>query len=88
MAVKISQREARRLSKRVNELETILERQRKTWSQDWFGGVEIARITYDDKWHAIPTSVRTARKLNHAVVVVGDDGGLLRFVALPQPSVL
>lgn len=80
--MKISQREARRLRKRVTELETHLDHQRRSWSQEYVGGVEITRT----QWKAedvVPTAIRTARKLDHAVVCVGDDGGLIRFIALP-----
>lgn len=80
--MKISQREARRLRKHVQALEDAALRMRRAWSQEYFGGVEIARAT----WGAtdqVPTAVKVARKLGHAVVAVGDDGGLIRFVALP-----
>ncbi len=80
---RISQREAREAIKRVAELENIIQRQRSTWWQEYFGGTEVAR----GSWQAedpVPVAVRTARKLNHAVVAVGDDGGSIRFVALPQ----
>ena len=79
---RISQREARQLRKRVDELVGVLERQRAIWSQEYIGGAEIARTTWQPL-EAIPVAVRTARKLRHAVVVVGDDGGTVRFVALP-----
>ena len=80
---KISQREARRLQKRVSELMQQEADRRRAWAQEWFGGVNIATIKYDDPYHSVPVSVRTARKLGHAVVVVGDDGGNLRLMALP-----
>ncbi len=83
-AKRISQNEARRLRKRVEELESRERKRRATWSQDWFGGVEIARTTWDSATASIPTAIRTARKLNHAVVAVGDDGGTVRFIALPH----
>ena len=79
----ISQREARRLRKRVTELESAEEYRRRAWSQEFVGGVEIARATWDDKFAHVPQAVRVARKLKHAVVCVGDDSGLVRFVALP-----
>lgn len=80
---RISQREARRLRKRVNALESAIENQRRRWSQEYVGGVEIGRAEWE-KTGSIPVAVRTAHKLNHAVVVVGSDTGLIRFVALPQ----
>lgn len=80
---RISQREARRLRRRVQRLEMILENQRKTWSQDYIG-TEIARHQFITG--AVPDVVRTARKLGHAVVVIGNDTETVRFVALQHPS--
>lgn len=79
---RISQREARRLRKRVAALEDILSQQRRVWGQEWFGGVEIAQTTWAPT-DAIPVAVKTARKLGHAVVVKGDDSGRVQFMALP-----
>ena len=81
----ISQREARLLRKRVAVLEDAEFNRRRAWCQEWFGGVEIGRA----KWEAtaeIPVAVRTARKLRHAVVVVGDNTGEIQFIALPLPE--
>ena len=79
---RISQREARRLQKRVHELQEQEDRRRRAWSQDWFGGVEICRTKWgrDDP---IPTATRTANRLKHAVVVLSDEDGTVRFLALP-----
>lgn len=86
MRKKISQREARRLRKRVQVLQEAENARRRTWAQDYPGGVEIARTEWQTH-EAIPTAVRTARKLGHAVVVMGADStGLLRFIALPLES--
>ncbi len=82
----ISQREAHRLRRRVHELELAELSRRKAWCQEWFGGTEIARETWD-KNHEAPVAIRTARKLRHAVVAIGDDSGVVRFVALPHPEV-
>jgi len=81
--MKISQREARRLRKRVEEFESQQDGQRRAWSADWPGGVEIARHTFDSSSAPVPTAVRVARRLGHAVVAVGDEGGWIRFMALP-----
>jgi hypothetical protein len=81
---RISQREARQLRKRVAALEVAEERRRRVWSQEWTGGVNIATAVEDV---ATATAVRTARKLGHAVVVLGDDGNTVRFMALPHPKV-
>ena len=84
--IRISQREARRLRKRVEALEDAENRRRRAWSQEWVGGVEIARVVWGDH-EVVPVACRTARKLHHAVVVMGDDSGLIRFLALPLPEV-
>lgn len=84
MTVAISQREARRLRKRVTALETVLKNQRRMWAQEYIGA-EIASAAWEPM-AALPVAVRTARKLGHAVVVIGNETGTLRFVALPHPS--
>lgn len=77
---KISQREARRLQKRVAQLESELSNQRHVWACDWPGGVHIAS---QDSVNGTAGIVRTARKLGHAVVVVARDNGELLFYGLP-----
>lgn len=80
--MRISQREARRLRKRVAELESGIEKQRRVWGQEYIGGVQIA----SSKWaedSPVPAQVKVARKLGHAVVVSGDDNQTLYFHALP-----
>lgn len=67
----------------VREME---DRRRRVWAQEYVGATEIARATFTTEAIA-PTVVRTARKLGHAVVVVGDDGQTLRFLALPWPEI-
>lgn len=63
----ISQREARRLKKRVAELEAQENTRRSSWAREYPGGVCIDTITATtETWHI----VNTARKLGHAVVVV------------------
>lgn len=84
--MKISQREARRLRKRVDELEKVLEDQRDRWSRTYFGGTEIARVSLKDVVQPL-TAIRTARVLRHSVVaVVNNDDHDVRFVALPSPE--
>jgi hypothetical protein len=80
--MKISQREARRLKRRVEALEVAERSRRSAWVSEWPGGTEIARMTVD-AWSYVPVSVRTARRLGHAVVVLADTEGVLRFMALP-----
>lgn len=79
---KISQREAHRLRKKVATLVGQEEARRRVWGEEWFGGVNIATVTYDPA-HAVLVAIQTARRLRHAVVVIGDDSGTLRFMALP-----
>lgn len=84
--MKISQREARRLRKRVDELEQAFESQRRRWSQEFFGGVEIGCIMLNDMPKTL-SAIRTARTLRHAVVaVVNNDESDVRFMALPSPE--
>ena len=84
--MRISQREARRLQKLVRAYKQADEQMRRSWAQEYFGATEIARISWGPI-DAIPVAVRTARKLNHAVVVIGNDEGMVRFMALPHPKV-
>lgn len=78
----ISQREARRLQKRCEVLASQIRDQRRIWGQDYPGGIEIARCTFETGANA----ARVARKLGHAVVLIGNDTSEVRFVALPHPS--
>jgi hypothetical protein len=77
----ISQAEARRLKKRVEELEDRDRRRNNAFVRDYPGGVHLATITYGDPTEHIPTVVRTSRKLGHAVVLV-DDGHVVRLYAV------
>lgn len=65
--MKISQREARQLKRRVNELETELNRQRHNWTEEWPGGVRIDTVDVNESEYHIAD---TARNLGHAVVVI------------------
>jgi hypothetical protein len=69
----ISQAEARRLKKRVEELEDRDRRRSNAFVRDYPGGVNVGQLTYTQDTDFIPTVVRTSRKLGHAVVLV-DDG--------------
>jgi hypothetical protein len=78
--MKISQREARRLRKLVNELESTELGRRRSWSQDWGPGwVQIESTTLTAVEFA---AVKTARKLGHAVIVVPKDGTDVSFFAV------
>lgn len=82
---RISQREAARLAAEVKRLTREVNAPRY-WSGDWWpDGVEVARVDCAS-CATVPASVRTARKLGHAVVAVCDDGLTIRFVALPMPT--
>ena len=82
MSAPISQREARRLRKRVAQLEEIERRRQESWSREWFGGTEIAGIQMEANAPAT-AAIRTARTLRHYVVAV-PDGPVLRFYAVAQ----
>lgn len=81
----ISQREARQLRKRVNELERREKSRFSRWGSEYVGGTNIcaAKFDQDGKIH---TAIKTARVLKHAVVVTTDDTGAVYFHALPAPS--
>lgn len=81
---KISQREARRLRKRVAELESLVSRQRERWGHDYPGGTHIGSTKPEATVYAC---VKTARALGHAVVTVENSGELMLF-ALPLPEVI
>jgi hypothetical protein len=78
----ISQREARRLRKRVAELEQMIDGRNKRWAREYPGGVGLGWINVD----AIAVAqVRTARLLGHAVVVIASDpADKLGLFALPE----
>jgi hypothetical protein len=64
--MKISQREARRLKKRVEELENRAYRNNRHWSSEYPGGVHIDTIRVTNAEACI---IETAIKLGHAVIV-------------------
>lgn len=82
MRRRISQREAKKLQKRVQELEHAFWLQRKTWACDYVGGIIIASVT------ALDASVRTrvAKQCGHAVVAVvrDNDQSIIDLHALPH----
>ncbi len=82
----ISQREARRLQKRVARLEGILTSQRRKYGQTYPGGVNFYTLDLSGNLAAY-SAIRTSRLLGHAVVVVSDEGSYeVRLCALPLPS--
>lgn len=84
MSKAISQTDARRYKRRVEELEAVLDAQRASWTHEYPGGVHIATETGVSTDTA--TSIKTARKLGHAVVAVQRMSGEVIFYALPLPK--
>ena len=80
--IKISQREARRLHKRVGELEKLLADQKSYWLKQWPGGVHLGSISVNETEWAI---ICTARKLGHACVIVPFSKGQIEIYAEPLP---
>lgn len=81
----ISQREARALKRRVEQLESMEERRRRRFVLDYPGGVNIAQHVYNDSRDFLPAVIDNSRKLGHAVVVTAD-GATLRYYAIPHPD--
>lgn len=79
----ISQREARRLRRRVEALERLIRNERGVYGQE-YKGVEIARLSWGVN-DADATAIRVATKLSHKVVVV-ESNGTIRFMAMPHMS--
>lgn len=77
----ISQAEARRLKRRVRELEQTQRNQRNVWSKDYPGGTHILTMTVTSDY--VKGAIKTAQRLSHTVVVKCFNGELL-FYALPQ----
>jgi hypothetical protein len=73
----ISQREARRLKKRVRELEERIRMQNVRWASEWPGGVEIASFT--DVGELVSAEIRTARLLGHAAVCTVNQANVVRI---------
>lgn len=69
---KISQREARKLRKRVQELEKRNEQNANAWAREYIGGVHMDTVSVSNVSHAI---CRTARRLGRALVVIPGDNG-------------
>lgn len=80
MSKPISQREARRLRKRVQELEGMIAQQQSGWARDFPGGTNFWTIQRLSE--ASVAAIGTARRLGHAVVVVNVNDEL-RCFSLP-----
>jgi hypothetical protein len=80
--VTISQREARRLKKRVEDLERERRQQVAAWTRDYPTGVNIETISLNDVEQA---TCNTAAILGHALVAKMSGTNLLIYaVAVPK----
>lgn len=84
MSKGISQREARALRKRVEELTNERNMQRRAWGRQYPGGVHLGTLGIDDTWFR--GRIEGARLLGHAVIVTEESDGKLKFFALPLPA--
>jgi hypothetical protein len=82
---KISQVEARRLRRRVDELERMERGRRMRYATDYPGGVNIASQNHAATTDFLPAVINTSRQLGHAVVCVAD-GNQVRYYAIPHPE--
>lgn len=82
--MKISQREARRLRKRVDELEERETKRFATWATSGYpGGTHLGGYTLScDGWFY--GALKTARRLGCALVATIDDAGELRIYAVKK----
>ena len=80
MRAKISQREARRLKRQVEELMEREESRLSRWTSDWPGGVCLGSMPRERDW--LSGRIEASRMLGHAVVVLEKDG-TLKFYAVP-----
>jgi len=77
----ISQREARRMQKRIELLEREEERRRSNWASDYPGGVNFWSLP--NLGADTIAAINTAQVLGHAIVAKLE-GGRLRLYALRQ----
>lgn len=82
---KISQVEAWNLFHKCRRLETQEEQRRTVWASEWPTGARIGQAQFSADT-ALVGSIRTARKLKHAVVAVVNSSGLIEFIAMPLAS--
>ncbi len=75
---KITQAEARRLRKRVTELENVASSNARHWASDWVGGSNIA---WSSPSETVLTAIRTARLLGYYVIVL-PEGEKVRYYAV------
>jgi hypothetical protein len=77
--MKISQREARRLKKRVEDLERQQNLQRAVWNNSYPGGVHLGYLTLTADWFR--GRLEASRMLGHPIVVTLD-GAKANFYAV------
>ena len=82
-ARKISQREARRLRKRVNELEADVELRTRQWGSSYPGGVHITSFGVAGNPEE-RGAMESAQKLGAALVARCTDKTLMIFAVLPK----
>lgn len=79
---KITQIEAWNLFHKVRHYEQQEEQRGNAWASEWPMGTHIGQAQFNAD-SALVGSIRTARKLKHAVVVVAKESGLIEFMAMP-----
>ena len=80
---KISQVEARRLKRRVEQLEFAESERRRVYTRNYPGGTNIAQMKHASRDDFLPAVIAVSRKLGHAVVCTVDDG-LVLYYAIPH----
>jgi len=75
--VKISQREARCLKKRAQELEQLHAQQRRRWGSEFPGGTELGHIKLPRDWFM--GRIEAARLLGHAIIITESENAIHFF---------
>jgi hypothetical protein len=79
---KFSQTEAWNLWHKLKHFEEMEEQRANAWASEWPMGTHIGQAQFGPD-SALIGSIRTARKLKHAVVIVAKESGLVEFIAMP-----
>ena len=82
----ISQREARQLKRRVEQLERMIEGERRSYARTYPGATHLGHVFWESANH-VASAVYTAQRLGHAVVAVADGTYKFNLYALPHPKV-
>ena len=77
-----SQTEAWNLFHKCRRLDEQEEQRRNYWAYEWATGVHIGQVQLSAE-SALFSAISTARKLQHAVVVIPKNSGLIDFIAMP-----